>query len=292
MLALAACRSEGAAPVDAEPAPRVRLATFNVRRFFDTVCESGRCESEDYEVLPLPAYFEQRATRIADAIRTLDADLVALQEVETQACLDALLARLTDVFPHGVIGETDTAASVDVAILSRTPFDAVLEHRDANPLTLPDGTITSMSRELLEVHVRVELGLPVAFFAAHFRSKVNDDPARRLAEAQTSARIVTARAAQSPEMLVVLGGDLNDTPGSPPLDALTAGGGLLRVADDLPLAAQATYYYEGRGQSIDHLLLAPTRAELRVPGSSIVWRDGDGWGGSDHAALSSDFTPN
>jgi hypothetical protein len=28
---------------------------------------------------------------------------------------------------------------------------------------------------------------------------------------------------------------------------------------------------------------------LRLPRSSMVWRDGSGWGGSDHAALSSDF---
>lgn len=292
LLVLAACRPDEGDTPDAPTVERVRMATFNVRRFFDTVCDSGMCESEDYEVQLLPTYFEQRATQIADAIRALDADLVALEEVETQACLDALLSRLADTMPYGVLGEIDTVASVDVAILSRRPIETVLEHRAANPLTLPDGTVTTLSRELLEVHARSDSGRKLVLFAAHFRSKVNDDPARRLAEAQTSARIVNARATQDPDAIVVLGGDLNDTPSSPPLNALVVDGGLIRVADDLSLSAQATYYYQGRGQSIDHLLLAPTAAAARIPHASRVWRDDGGYGGSDHAALSSDFAAN
>ena len=152
-----------------------------------------------------------------------------------------------------------------------------------------DGSVTTFSRELLEVHVRV-VGVEVVMFAAHFRSKVNDDPARRLAEAQVAHRVVTELAARAPEALVVVGGDLNDTPGSPPLEALVGDGGLVRLADDLPAAAQATYFYRGRGQSIDHLLVAPTAtAAERVPRSSRVWRDGNGYADSDHAALTSDF---
>ncbi|HVK85164.1 MAG TPA: endonuclease/exonuclease/phosphatase family protein [Kofleriaceae bacterium] len=291
VLALAACRDvpDPPVPIDAPEGEHVRLATFNVRRFFDTVCESGACATDDYEALPTQAAFEQRADQLATAIRTLDADLVALEEIETQACLDALLARLGDVMPEGVLGEIGTAASVDVAVLSTRPLAAVHRHRATNPLTLPDGTVTTFSRELLEVHVQTERGKDVVLLAAHFRSKVNDEPARRLAEAQAASRIVNERAMQSPGALVVLGGDLNDTPGSPPLNALVVDGALVRVADDLPIGAQATYVYQGNGQAIDHLLLAPSASVVRLPRSSKVWRDADGWGGSDHAALSSDF---
>lgn len=287
---LGACR-EPAAPVRADTGTeaRVRVATFNVQRFFDTVCQSGSCAPGDYEALVSPQQLDARAAQLATAIRALHADVVSLQEIETQACLDALLARVGDVLPHGVLGEINTAASVDVAVLSKTPLDTVLRHRATERLTLPNGTITSFSRELLEVHVRAG-GAKVVVFAAHFRSKVNDDPARRLAEAQVSSRVVNARAANEPDALVVLGGDLNDTPGSPPLDVLTVDGGLIRVADDLPPAEQATYVYQGNGQSIDHLLLAPGTAAMRVPRSSRVWRDGTtGYGGSDHRALTSDF---
>ena len=286
VLALVACRGSGDSSVDAPIEPRARVATFNVLRFFDTVCDSGNCSSGDYEVQPTQAYFETRATQIAEAIAKLDADVIALQEVESQACVDALLARLPGM--HGVLGEIGDAASVDVVVISKTPLEQVVKHRAANPLTRPDGSTTSFARELLEVHVRVE-GVKLVMFAAHFRSKSNDDPGRRLAEAQVSGRIVAARGVAEPDALVVLAGDLNDVPGSPPINALTVDAGLIRVADDLPVAQQATYIFDGRGQSIDHVLLAPTSVEARVPRSSRVWRDGTGWGGSDHAALTSEL---
>jgi len=291
-LVLEACREPTASvEIDAQTGPKIRVATFNVHRLFDTVCESGACAPGDYEALSSPQQLDARAAQLAGAIRALEADVISLQEIETQACLDALLARVGDAMPYGVLGEIGAPASVDVAILSKTPLETVTYHRAAEPLALPDGTITSFSRELLEVHVHAE-GAKVVLFAAHFRSKVNDDPARRLAEAQASSRIVHALAAREPDALVILGGDLNDTPGSPPLDALTVAGGLIRVADDVPPAEQATYIYQGRGQSLDHLLVAPSTVATRVPRSSRVWRDGtSGYGGSDHGALTSDFVP-
>lgn len=295
-LALVACRHVDSTPApevqDAPRGPQFRIATFNVHRFFDTACASGACGSGAYEELPTQAEFDAKATELAAAIRSLDADVVALEEIETQPCLDALLARLGDAMPYGVLGEIGYDASVDVAIISRTALDEVVRHRDAEPLHLPDGTTTSFSRELLEVHVRAPSGAPVILFAAHFKAKSNDDPARRLAEAQQAARDVNAAAAAHPDALVALAGDLNDTPGSPPLDALVVSGGLIRVADDLPTNSQATYIYSGRGQAIDHILIAPDRAAARIAQSSIAWRGpgGAGFGGSDHFALSSDFS--
>ncbi|MEO8705630.1 MAG: endonuclease/exonuclease/phosphatase family protein [Kofleriaceae bacterium] len=278
-------RADFGEPVDAARG-NYRVATFNVRRYFDTVCASGACGSGEYEELPSQQAFDARATQLADALRALDADVVSLQELETQACLDAILARLPEL-PYGVLGEIGSTASVDVAVISKTPITLVVNHRATEPLELPDGTVTTFSRELLEVHVRDGA---VAIFATHFKSKSNDDPARRLAEAQHASRIVNELAAREPATLVVLAGDLNDTPESPPLAALTVTGGLVRVAGDLATPDQATYVFDGRGQAIDHILIGPGTAALRVPRSSQVWRETSGWGGSDHAALTSDFT--
>lgn len=289
VLGVVACRSIEPAP-DAAAAPDpVRVATFNVRRFFDTVCESGRCEPGDYEEQPTPASFEERATQLAMAIRGLSAEVIALQEIESQPCLDAIVARVGDAMPYAALGEIGTVASVDVAVLSRTPITSVVRHRATEPLPLPDGSMTTFSRELLEVHVNDGA---LIVFAAHFRSKSNDDPARRLAEAQVARRVVTEVGAREPDAVVVLAGDLNDTPGSPPLEALVGNGGLVRLADDLAASAQATYSFQGRGQAIDHLLVTRGRGEdARVPRSSRVWHANPqwGWGGSDHAALTSEL---
>jgi len=138
--------------------------------------------------------------------------------------------------------------------------------------------------------MRASDGTEVVVFGAHFRSKSPpDDSGRRLAEAQVSRRIVTDVATALPAALVVMGGDLNDSPGSPPLDALTLDGGLLRVAADLPVADQATYVFNGRGEAIDHILQAVTPAGASVPGSARVWKDTRGFSGSDHFALTADF---
>ncbi|MHB8877649.1 MAG: endonuclease/exonuclease/phosphatase family protein [Myxococcaceae bacterium] len=275
--------------VEVPPGPRIRVATFNVRRFFDSVCQSGLCAPGDYEELPSPSAFEARADQLATGIRALEAQVVVLQEVETQACLDALAARLSDVLPSAVLGETGATASVDVAVLSSAPIGQVVRHRGL-VLTRPDGSTTSFAREFLEVHLTVG-GRAVVVFAAHFRSKVNDDAGRRLAEAGAAHDLVAGVAAASPGALVVLGGDLNDFPGSPPIDALASDGKLLRVAGDLPMGEQATYAFNGTGQAIDHLFQATAAAGRYRPGSARAVRGSPGYAGSDHAALYADFDP-
>jgi len=126
-------------------------------------------------------------------------------------------------------------------------------------------------------------------FAAHFRSKANDDPGRRLAEAQAARDIVQRVAAAQPGVLTVLAGDLNDVPGSPPLEALEANGGLFRVAKELPVDQQATYVFNGSGEAIDHLLEA-TEPPAYVEGTSAVTRVSRATSSSDHWPLTASFS--
>jgi endonuclease/exonuclease/phosphatase family metal-dependent hydrolase len=273
-----------------EPAPgTVRIAAFNVHRFFDTVCESGTCGGSAYEELPSPEAFGSKAVRLANAIARLKAGVVLLSEVETQPCLDALQTRLPG-FSSAVLGELGTPASVDVAVLARFPIREVRRHRASRVLTRPDGTRTLFSREFLEVRLDVQ-GAELVVFATHFRSKVNDDPGRRYAEAQMAHAIITEVAAERPGALLVLGGDLNDVPGSPPLEALEEDGALHRVSSDRPEDEIGTLWYQGVRQPIDHLYQASEAAGQYVPGSFRVVGDTpvSGLGGSDHAAVRADF---
>ncbi|NTX38638.1 endonuclease/exonuclease/phosphatase family protein [Myxococcus sp. CA051A] len=271
------------------PEGSVRIAAFNVHRLFDTVCDSGKCGGSEYEALPTPGVFDAQVGRLASSLTTLDADIVLLSEVETQVGLDALQARLPE-FPHAVLGETGGTASVDVAVLSAFPITSVGSHRD-RVLTRPDGSTTRFSRELLEVHLDVN-GKEVIVFAAHFRSKVDDDPGRRYAEADTTRTIVAQAAARAPKALVVMGGDLNDVPGSAPITAMERDGQLLRVAKDRPDDQTWTYVYSGQKQAIDHLFVANAAGGTYVPGSFRAAREGGGgFGGSDHSAVLADFLP-
>jgi len=267
----------------------LRVATFNVRRFFDTVCDSDACGPDDYEEALSQGAFTARADALGAAILGLDADIVLLQEIESQPCLDALLDRVHTRLPAGVLGEAGWPASLDVAILGPSEPTAVVRHGDI-PLERPDGSTTRFSREVLEVRFDLD-GLEVIAIVAHFKSKAGDDPGRRLAEAAATRTIVLDVARAHPDALLVFGGDLNDVPGSPPLEALEADGGLVRLDAELVGPAAGTVRYQGQLQSLDHLYVPPPGDPRYVPGSIVAVRGpgGSGYGGSDHAALRAIF---
>jgi predicted extracellular nuclease len=271
----------------------IRVGTFNVHRYFDTVCDSGRCAAGDFEEAPSQATFDAVTTKLAKGIALIDPDVIALEEVETSRCLDALVAKLASLgkdFPIAHLGEIGTPGSVDVAILARGALTEIKTHRDT-PIKEANGTTTTFSRELLEV--RMTFGpKSVVMFAAHFRSQVADDPARRLAEAKAAQAIVSKVSTDLPDALVLLGGDLNDKPGSDPINALEMGGALLRVAKDVPPDDQATYVFQGVKSAIDHVFVGAPQAARYVAKSATAYRDDarGGFAGSDHAALAADFS--
>ncbi len=286
--------ADGAVSEDAgtKRAGVIRVATLNTHRFFDTVCASGSCGAGDFEAVVTSAQLEAVATRLAAGIALIDPDIIALEEVETQACLDALVAKLAAAgltFSIAHLGETGFAGSFDVAILARGTLGAIKTHREV-PLKRADGSATTFSRELLEI--RMTFGArSVVMFAAHFRSQFDDDPGRRLAEANATRTIMGATATELPDALVVLGGDLNSAPGSEAIAAMESGGTLLRVAKDQPEAAQATYLFNGKRSALDHVFVAAGQASRYLPMSATVYRDDDrGFAGSDHAALAADFS--
>ncbi|MBI5496466.1 MAG: endonuclease/exonuclease/phosphatase family protein [Deltaproteobacteria bacterium] len=281
-------RPDAAAPApDAAVAPRLAVATFNVHRLFDMTCDTGACGETDYEAHPTADEFRTRTLAVGAGVQLLGVDVAVLQEIESQACMDALQQALTAPFPVAVLGETGGAASLDVAVLARGELVATRSHA-AEVLPRADGGVTTFARDLLEVHLRVGTA-HVVVFAAHFRSKRSDDPDRRLAEARAARRIIDGVAATYPDAVVVLGGDLNDTPGSAPLHALETDGGLIRVAQWLPAAEQATYHFNGQGQALDHLYVLPAAAPRIILESVRVIHDvplpTGGFAGSDHAAL-------
>lgn len=265
---------------------RVRIGTFNVKRYFDTRCDTGSCDIGDFEDVLTDAEFDARAEEIADAIRAMDVDVILLQEIETQRCLDAVWDNLRDLYGFAQLGEVGYAGSLDVAVMGAGSLLEVRTHQD-NRIPLPGGGTTTFTRELLEVHTNLN-GVRVIALVTHFKSKSNDDANRRLAEAQAAREITLDAAAAHPDAIVVLGGDLNDTPGSAPLNAIEEGGQLFRVSSTL--AQDWTFTFQGNLIAIDHLYLAETTGAQLVPDSPRVFREGrGGWGGSDHASLAAEF---
>lgn len=279
-------RTEPPAGAHAQPL-RIRIATWNVDRLFDTRCDTGRCGPGEYEPLPTEAELAAQGRRIAQGIRDLHADVVLLDEVEDEAALAPVRASLGDAFPYAAMGHTSAAASIDVVVLSRFPIVAVSRH-EGRDLRRPDGSRTHLTRELLEVTLDPGTGTELVVFAAHFKSKRNDDTGRRFAEARYTGEQIAARAKRSPEALIVLGGDLNDTPDSNAIAELVRRGALFRVAADAP--SDGTYLHGRTREAIDHLFIPSAERSVYVPGSARVVRTNTrGYAGSDHAALYADF---
>ncbi|MBX3208698.1 MAG: endonuclease/exonuclease/phosphatase family protein [Labilithrix sp.] len=270
----------------------LRLGHLNVRRYFDTTCDSGRCNTGDFEDVATEAAFEARTAELASGLSRLEADVITLAEVENQGCLDALQAKLKAAgfdYPVAHLADIGVAGSVNVGVLSRGKLETVKTYRKETPLTREDGSKTVFTRELPEVHLTLGSNSVIAY-AAHFRSKAEDDPGRRIAEAKATRDIMMAAATANTGAVVLLGGDLNDVPGSDTINAMEEGGALVRVAKDLPEASQGTYTFGGQRQAIDHIFTTASRATAYVPKSATILRDGNsGFAGSDHASIYADF---
>ena len=265
---------------------RVRVGTFNVLRLFDDVCDSGRCDDNDFEAVFSEAGLGYRVFQIAEGVRQMDVDVLLLQEIENQRALNRLLQELGDAWRGSFLGEIGGDATLDVAVVSRFPLVATEGYRDEIAVVRPDNSITTFAREFLQAELEVE-GRRVIVFTSHFKSKNNDDAGRRLGEAQSAREIVVRVARENPGALVVFGGDINDTPGSAPLDALEAEGALVRVE---PEGDPGTLRFGGQLYALDHLYIAADAAGVVVPGETRVVRDASGaLGGSDHAAVRAEF---
>lgn len=265
------------------PPGAVRIAALNVHLLFDSVCDSGSCEGPTaFESAPSEAAIEARTSLIAERLASLRADIICMAEVETQQLLDRIAAKMPGFVTHA-LGEIGRPATVDVGVLSTLPL-VELKHHYGETLTRPDGSITTFARDLLEAHFDLN-GQPATVFCAHFKAKADDDPGRRLAEARATRDLMERAPSRA---LVVLGGDLNDEPGSPPLLALDEVA--TRVSTGLPAVQIASWWFrDGRGVALDHLFVRSSARYLT--GSFRVAHDpaGRGFADSDHGAVVADF---
>ena len=267
---------------------QVRVATFNVHRLFDTVCDSKSCGGiGNYEPLPSKEEYDAQIADIARSIRTIDADIVLLQEIEKESGVVDLQNALS-IYPAYAFGECGYRASLDVAILTRGTIDAVETYRSGYSYTDPSGKPRPLSRELIRADIDLN-GIKISAFTTHLVSRVSDPTgARRRAEAAYTQQVIAKFAAQNPQRFIVFGGDLNDTPSDQTVIDIEKDGILIRDAKNLPPSAVYTW---GNKVAFDHLFhnapLSPHWAK-----TTRICNDNPttGLGTSDHCALKSTYT--
>lgn len=186
--------------------------------------------------------------KIAARIAAMDADVLAVQEVEDVTTLTAFAAEeLKDLgYRHVALVEGNDPRLIDVGVLSRLPLGGVTSWRHA--VHAPADAEPVFSRDLLQVEIlaadRSKRLLTV--FNTHLKSKFCDfreDPvacaaandARRTRQAETAVRIIAAQTRPADRFLLC--GDLNDVPDAAPLAALADAGlvdGLANAVPDRP----------------------------------------------------------
>ncbi len=269
---------------------QLTLATFNIENLFDGI-DDAYTNDESTPEKPRAALKSLAAT-----IASLDADVLALQEVENRGYLQ----RFANVFladqgyQYVVLVEGNDSRGIDVALLSRFPLGPVTSH--AYQRFDPDvgGQATDrFQRDLLCVEVRPPGSDSFEVWVVHLKSKGGNgasDPIR-LAEAQTIRQLVDRRISADPQASLAICGDFNDEIGSPSLRAILGQGDrrMASLFDSVPESDRVTFNQEPYRSMIDFILCSPAMARRYVPGSYRIQQGSAETNGSDHNPVSCKF---
>lgn len=283
-----------------------------------TVCSAnlgglGRGQEQLADADAYDAALKQRAHLLAGKLQ--GCTIIAVQETGTPQDAAALAAELAaahaldyavTAFPGPA--STDADFPLTNSVLTRRDrvqiLDAfvsqgcsTLDYGVDDPGACDTGGFPLFDRPPLWVHLAIQgawqEGVTTLWVVDnHWKSKAGDEAVnvvRRMAQAEHVAAQVQALLLRDPAAQVVVAGDLNDTYGSPVIDALAAGvePPLLHPFAYLTPLDRYTYIYNGAAQVLDHLLLS-ANLEQQVAGVTIMHLNADfpsGSGdvhGSDH----------
>ena len=191
------------------------IAFWNLENLFDF--EDDPDNPGDDEFLPEKEWDEARYLRkldhLARAIDSLDAQLLAVCEVENRRVLEDLISQPALAEQNWSIAHIDSPdhRGIDLALLFRQPFSL---DGQATLHTIDLGGNASPTRGVLEVPVKAG-GRPLTVLVNHWPSRyggAEKSAPRRAAAAQTVRKITDQRLADDHDRDLIIVGDLNDDP--------------------------------------------------------------------------------
>ncbi|MDE7085685.1 MAG: endonuclease/exonuclease/phosphatase family protein [Prevotella sp.] len=241
------------------------LVELNCENLFD--CRHDTLK-QDTEWLPAsvrkwtPARYWRKLNYIGQEILSCQEyvlpDLVALVEVENDSCLYDLTRRslLRNAGYEYLMTESPDVRGIDVALLYQ-PFSfrpICYDCFDIQPLAGMRPT-----RDILYVQGEIISGDTLHIFVVHAPSRYGGEKATRPNRQLVARRLMDAISQLPADAKVIVAGDFNDYADSPALQELEASGlrNATRETKGLHGKAKGTYRYEGRWQTIDHVLLSP-----------------------------------
>lgn len=249
----------------------LRIANFNVRNLLNDKDDS---DARDEQILSTQEY-QKHLYDVAGGLRTLNADVVVLVEVENQAVLDDLRAtpELEGRYEHSAIIAGNDPRGINIGLLSNVPIDDVVSHKE-ELLKGARGTY-KWSRDLPEYHLTFN-GHPIVLLGVHFKAfaaaaDVERDNDKRLAEAKRAREIADELLEQDDTRPVLLLGDFNADTNSPSTRAVRGDDPEFdQAADALPASSRWTVEYGGERMTYDDQWASPGFASIRNDASLVL----------------------
>ena len=270
--------------------PAFTIATYNVRNLFD---HHDDPYSSDEQTRTVPKPMEE-VKALASVIRLLDADVIALQEVESRGVLrkfkNGLLKPLSYRTP--ILYEGNDMRGIDVAFLSRLRVGQVTSHRH---LQFPreGGAITRFSRDLLRARVYPSDDFWFDLYIVHFKAGWRkEDGQKRKAEAAMVREILDEELDRDPAYRFMIVGDFNDRRESEVVKLIegTHEGKLFCPTDELPEEERITFILDSVRTQVDYIFCSPSMRSLYVAGSAKITHGDEAAAASDHRPVSASFT--
>ncbi len=298
----------------------VRLAAYNVENLFDGE-DDPKLSGEVDDLKERTS--EDRLQALAKAIKALDADILALEEVESEECLrwfrDTYLKDLG--YEHLASKEVGYSRGVEQSILSRFPIESVEVCPDedlsdvkrdgkgfAEKPTKPGAEQGQrFQRSPLIADVRVTPDYLLRVIVVHHKAGGLEFAYQREAEALQVMEWVQAAQAKDEHINLVVLGDFNAQPSHKTAKIYSEGGlvGAYDFRDRSRKDMKDAYTTHASGRPIDYIMASPGLGEDFVNSSFFVlgtmhagddydWRKGEeppkGYA-SDHYPIAIDFTP-
>ncbi len=156
--------------------PQFTFATYNVENLFPAGTNDGP---------PTQEIYDRKLQNLVDTLSLIEADIVALQEIGSETCLNDLKAGLGGLYPHSAVSNRPDNRGIRVAILSRLP----IADPPINVVDFPDTsiklqdlggeTISKFKRGVLHAQIDMPGWGKTHVLTAHLKSKLPSYPGGR-----------------------------------------------------------------------------------------------------------------
>ena len=286
---------------------KISIATWNVQTFFDADFSGN--EYSDYASTKngwSEEKYYTRLLRLADALDAIDADIIALEEIESLK----VVYDIVNVLPyagkfHYAVFASQPGSSLGVLVFSRYPITDAVAHQLQIPQVLP-----KTLRPILEVHVRMPRQ-DVVLFVNHWKSKASGGEMsqilRQCQQALLADCIAELKQQKNYDNAVIIAlGDFNQKTEEFQIDYAAKEVLLNGIQNtekvksvwlEQAVSGDGSYFFRDSWEQIDHIFLASDnvsfgecgtvskRMFLRQDGMPASYRIYSGSGLSDHLPL-------